>query len=487
MSQDPTRVLVVDDDEGHAEALADGLQLDGYDCHIVGSGDAAFRALAAERFDAVLTDLVMHDRSGLEVLKESKRLAPDTPVLLVTGHATVETAVDAMREGAEDYLSKPVKLRELRAKLAKAVERARLLRDNQALRDQNVELKRQFNERFGFEEILGRSPEMLRVFDVLSRVAPTDVTVLVLGESGTGKELVARAVHNNSRRKAGNFVAVNCAALTEGLIESELFGHVKGAFTGAIADKEGRIAYADGGTLFLDEVGDMPLATQAKLLRVLETREVVQVGGNVSRKVDVRLVAATNRELEAMVAEGTFREDLFHRLQVVAIELPPLRYRVSDLPFLVDHFIAEFCRVHGRTVRGVTPEARAVLSRYPWPGNVRELRNTVENMVLLARGETLDVVDLPERVRRVAVGDAGRRADGAGGSSGAVAAGQPGVDLGLGQGAGEYSLVGRTFADIERDMIRVNLEHFEGNRKRTADALGIGERTLYRKIKEYGL
>jgi two-component system response regulator HydG len=488
MSSKSARVLVVDDDEGHAEALSDGLAGEGYDCRIVGSGSAAVAALAEERFDAVLTDLVMHDRSGLEVLKESKRIAPETPVLLVTGHATVETAVDAMREGAEDYLSKPVKLRELRAKLAKAIERARLVRDNQALRDQNVELKRQFNARFGFEEILGRSPEMLRLFDVLSRVAPTDVTVLVLGESGTGKELVARAIHANSRRSAGNFVAVNCAALTEGLIESELFGHVKGAFTGAIAEKEGRVAYADGGTLFLDEVGDMPLATQAKLLRVLETREVVQVGGNTSRKVDIRLVAATNRDLELMVAEGTFREDLFHRLQVVAIELPPLRYRVSDLPFLVDHFIAEFGRTHNRDVTGITAEARAVLSRYPWPGNVRELRNTIENMVLLTRGDVLGVDDLPDRVRRVVLGSdaAGRE-----GRDPAAArhAGDHGAALhGSGElGAGEYSLVGRSIADVERDMIRVNLEHYEGNRKRTAEALGIGERTLYRKIKEYGL
>jgi len=466
------RVLVVDDDEGHAEALADGLEQDGYDVRVVASGTAAIAALGEERFDAVLTDLIMSDRSGLEVLKESKQLAPETPVLLVTGHATVETAVDAMREGAEDYLSKPVKLRELRAKLAKAVDRARLVQDNRALRDQNVELKRQFNERFGFEGILGRSAEMLRVFDVLSRVAPTDVTVLVLGESGTGKELIARAIHTNSRRSEGNFVAVNCAALTEGLIESELFGHVKGAFTGAISEKEGRIAYADGGTLFLDEVGDMPLSTQAKLLRVLETREVVQVGGNASRRVDIRLVAATNRELERMVTEGTFREDLFHRLQVVAIELPPLRYRVSDLPFLVDHFIAEFGRAHGRNVTGISADARAVLARYPWPGNVRELRNTLENMVLLTRGTVLEVEDLPDRVRRVATSSAPR---------------ETGQRAPTGAGAEEYSLIGRAIADVERDMIRVNLEHFEGNRKRTAEALGIGERTLYRKIKEYDL
>ncbi|MEZ6013613.1 MAG: sigma-54 dependent transcriptional regulator [Planctomycetota bacterium] len=483
MSTKSARVLVVDDDAGHAEALADGLEVDGYDCSIVGSGDAAIAALEAGRFDAVLTDLIMHDRSGLEVLKESKRIAPETPVLLVTGHATVETAVDAMREGAEDYLSKPVKLRELRAKLAKAIERARLVRDNQALRDQNVELKRQFNERFGFEGILGRSSEMARVFDILGRVAPTDATVLILGESGTGKELVARAIHANSRRSEGNFVAVNCAALTEGLIESELFGHVKGAFTGAVAEKEGRVAYANGGTLFLDELGDMPLATQAKLLRVLETREVVQVGGNVARKVDIRLVAATNHNLRNMVAEGTFREDLFHRIQVIAIDLPPLRKRSGDLPLLLDHFIAEFARTHGRTVTGVTPEARALLVRYPWPGNVRELRNSVENMVLLARGEVLDVSDVPDAIRA----EAGATRVSGGGHGGAAEARLGASDAGAAHGPTETSLVGRALADVERELIQLNLAHFDGNRKRTAEVLGIGERTLYRKIKEYGL
>ncbi|MEL6712944.1 MAG: sigma-54 dependent transcriptional regulator, partial [Planctomycetota bacterium] len=397
---DPRRILIVDDDEGHAEALGDGLEIDGYECEIVGSGTEGVEALGKGTFDAVLTDLVMGDRSGLEVLREAKVLAPDTPVLLITGHATVETAVDAMREGAEDYLSKPVKLAELRARLARAVEKSRLRRDNAHLKAENVELRRQFDKSFGFEGLRGHSKEMTRVFEMLARVAPTIATVLVLGESGTGKELIARAIHTNSERAGGHFVAVNCAALTEGLIESELFGHVKGAFTGAVSDKEGRVAYADGGTLFLDEIGDMPLSTQAKLLRVLEAREVVQVGGNEPRKVDIRLVAATNRDLREMVAAREFREDLFHRLQVVEINLPPLRERAGDVPLLVDHFIAEFRELHGRDVNGITPEARALLSRYPWPGNVRELRNAIENMVLLAAGTTLEVDDVPESVRR---------------------------------------------------------------------------------------
>ena len=471
------RILVVDDDLGHGEALGDGLEGDGYVCVVVGSGTAGIAELETGAFDAVLTDLVMHDRSGLEVLREAKRLAPETPVLLVTGHATVETAVDAMREGAEDYLSKPVKLAELRAKLAKAVEKSRLRKDNESLRSENVELRRQFDKSFGFEGLHGRSAEMTRVFEILARVAPTDATVLVLGESGTGKELIARAIHTNSKRSKGHFVAVNCAALTEGLIESELFGHVKGSFTGAVSDKEGRIAYANGGTLFLDEIGDMPLVTQAKMLRVLEAREVVQVGGNEPRKVDIRLVAATNRDLREMVEKGTFREDLFHRLQVVELNLPPLRDRSGDIPLLIDHFVAEFRDTHEREVTGIAPEARALLGRYTWPGNVRELRNALENMVLLAGGPVLSVDDVPEGIRRLTGGARGGATSASGQSS-------PGEAAATGGG---YDLAGRSHQEVEKALILANLELMEGNRKKAAEVLGIGERTLYRKLKEYGM
>jgi len=459
MSDTPVRVLVVDDDEGHADALADALELDGYACEVVGSGHDALAALAAQAWEAVLTDLKMPDVTGLEVLAEAGTRAPGVPVLVITGHASWETARDAIQGGAVDYLSKPVDLSELRTKLGRAVETARLRRDHEELQRQNAELRRQIDKRYGFEGILGHSPQMQRVFEILGQVASSTATVLVLGESGTGKELIARAVHSNSPRAEGNFVAVNCAALSEGLIESELFGHVKGAFTGAVSDKEGRVAYADGGTLFLDEVGDMPLATQAKLLRVLETREVTRVGGNESRKVDVRLVAATNRDLRGMVSEGKFREDLLFRLQVVTIDLPPLRDRTGDVPLLVEHFLGELSAEHGRAVRGVSPEARALLVRYAWPGNVRELRNAVENMVLLARGELLTVDDVPESIK-----------GGDGGGTG-----------------GGYDLAGRSLQEVERELVRVNLELMEGNRARTAQVLGIGERTLYRKIKEYDL
>ncbi len=447
------RILIVDDDEGHAEALADALEADGYRATIATSGEAGITKISEETFEAVLTDLVMPDRSGIDVLEAAVRLQPDAAVLLVTGHESVRTAVDAMRKGAADYLSKPVDIAELRTRLSRAIESV-------LLRRTNTELQRQIDKRFGFEGILGQSKEMTRVFDVLGQVSGTNATVLILGESGTGKELVARAIHQNSPRAKKNFVAVNCAALSEGLIESELFGHVKGAFTGAVSAKEGRIVYADQGTLFLDEVGDMPLSTQAKLLRVLETREVQPVGGNHVQKVDIRLLSATNRDLEAMVKEGAFREDLLYRLRVVTLKLPSLRERKVDLPLLIDHFIGEFSRTHGRAVRGISPEARTLLSRYEWPGNVRELRNVVENMVLLARGDVLDVGDIPEVVR-----------------SGPAAK----------VSGGGFELAGRSIEEVERALIVANLDLVAGNREKAAKILGMGERTLYRKLKEYGL
>ena len=450
----PIRLLIVDDDQGHAEALADGLEIDGGQCRIANSGREGIDAMSEGTFDAILTDLVMHDVDGLEVLREAGRLQPEAAVILVTGHGSVETAVDAMRLGASDYLTKPVRIAELRTRLARSIEAGHLRRTNR-------ELRQQLDKRFGFEGIIGHSSVMQHVFDVLRQVARSSATVLILGESGTGKELVARALHTNSERNERHFVAVNCAALSQGLIESELFGHVKGAFTGAISAKEGMIVYANGGTLFLDEVGDMPLETQAKLLRVLESREVQPVGGNRVEKVDVRLVAATNQLLRERVKEGKFREDLLFRLQVVTIDLPPLRERPGDVPMLIDHFIGELSAEHDRQVRGITPEARALLVRHDWPGNVRELRNAIENMVVLSRSDVLDLVDVPEYVS---------------GASGSAS-----------RSHGHYELAGRTLAEVERDLIEANLKLSEGNRQKAATFMGIGERTLYRKLKEYGL
>jgi two-component system response regulator HydG len=453
-AEKPVRVLIVDDDEHHAEALADGLETENCACRIAHSGREGIELMRDSSYDAILTDLVMHDVGGLQVLEEAGRLQPEAVVLLITGHGSVENAVDAMRLGASDYLTKPVRIAELRTRLMRALETGRLRRTN-------VELRKQLDKRYGLEGIIGQSAPMQRVFDILRQVSRSHATVLVLGESGTGKELVARALHTNSPRKDKPFVAVNCAALSQGLIESELFGHVKGAFTGAIAAKEGMMVYADGGTLFLDEVGDMPLETQAKFLRVLEMREVQPVGGNVTRKVDVRLVAAANRDLRTMVKEGKFREDLLFRLLVVTVQLPPLRERPGDVPLLIDNFLSALAEEHGRSVRGITPEARALLVRYHWPGNVRELRNALETMVLLTRHDVLDLEDVPEHIQE--------------------ATGQPSP------GGGHYELAGRNLADVERDLIQATLELTEGNRQKAAKLMGIGERTLYRKLNEYGL
>ena len=452
--QAAARILIVDDDEDHAEALADGLDLEGYACTIVTSGRAGIEKMGESSFEAILTDLVMHDLDGLEVVRQAQSLQPEAAVLLITGHGSVETAVDAMRNGAFDYIEKPVRLGELRTRLSRAIE-------DRSLRRTNRELRQQLDRRFGLKGLVGQSPAMQRVYDIVRQVAPTNATVLVLGESGTGKELVAQAFHQESPRAERRFVPVNCAALSEGLIESELFGHVKGAFTGAIAPNEGRIVYADGGTLFLDEVGDMPLDTQAKLLRVLETREVQPVGGNKMRSVDIRLLAATNRDLEQRVKDGKFREDLLYRLKVVAVELPPLRERAGDVPQLIDHFLHEMAERHSREIRGISPEARAELVRYSWPGNVRELRNVMENMVLLTRSDVLDSEDVPVNVR-----DGARTHTVSG---------------------GDFALAGRSMAEMERALIEANLSFVDGNRQKAAALLGIGERTLYRKIKEYGL
>lgn len=454
MSPDrPPKILIVDDDENHAESLADALEMDDMLCRIATSGAKGLEQMAEETFDVVLTDLKMNDVDGLEILERAPSLQPEAAVILVTGHASVETAVMAIQRGAADYLQKPVNLSELRTRVARAVETG-------SLRRTNKELREQLDKRYGFEGIIGQSPAMQRIFEVLRQVADSHARVLVLGESGTGKELVARAIHTNSRRKNKPFVAINCAALSQSLIESELFGHVKGSFTGAVGNKDGVIVHADGGTLFLDEVGDMPLETQAKLLRVLENQEVLPVGGTSPKKVDIRVVSATNKDLRTEAKEGNFREDLYFRLAAVSLELPPLRERTGDVPILVDHYLRELAAEHGRDVRGITPEARTLLVRYGWPGNVRELRNVIEGMVLLARTDVLDTDDVPEPVREAAS---------------------------EARATGGFDLAGQSLEEVERALIQANLELVGGNRAKAAKVLGIGERTLYRKIKEYGL
>ncbi len=375
----------------------------GYECTVAASGPEGVRRIEHDLFDVVITDLVMNDVDGLAILAKAKECQPDSEVILVTGHGTVPSAVDAMQQGAFNYLLKPLDLAQLRA----VVDRASA---SLKLRRQNAELNRRLDERFGFEGVIGISAQMHDVIDRLKRIAPTDATVLIQGATGTGKELVAQAIHQNSPRKNKPFVALNCAALSENILESELFGHVRGAFTDASTDRVGKFEYANGGTLFLDEVGDMPLATQIKLLRVLESGEITRVGSNETVSVNVRIVSATNRNLEDQIAAGTFRSDLYHRLKVVTINLPRLAERSQDIPLLVDHFIRLFSKRHHKTIKGVSAAARRRLLAFDWPGNVRQLRNVIESMIVVDADGVLDLDDLPDELagpaEAPAVGDA---------------------------------------------------------------------------------
>jgi two-component system, NtrC family, response regulator HydG len=455
----PIQVLVVDNDPAHAEAMADSLRSVGFACTIATSGREATSLLESTTFEIVVTDLKMPDIGGLEVLAKCKELQPDAEVVLVTGHGTIESAVEAMQRGAFNYLLKPLDLKQLRAVVENAAR-------SQYLRRANAELHRRLDERFGFEGVIGNSPQMQDVITKLQRIAPTDATVLIQGDTGTGKELVAKAIHQNSPRKKRPFVALNCAALSEHILESELFGHIRGAFTDASADRQGKFEYADGGTLFLDEVGDMPIPTQIKLLRVLESHEITRVGSNEPTKVNVRILSATNRDLGKAIADGTFREDLYHRLKVVTINLPSLADRREDIPLLVDYFVKEHSKRHQKTIRGISTAARRRLLAFDWPGNVRQLRNVIESMVVVDIDEVLDLDDLPDEL-----------APSVGESATTAATGSDGL----------HQLVGKSMADIERLFIEETLRITAGNREEAATMLGIGERTLYRKIKEYGL
>jgi two-component system response regulator HydG len=451
MPQDGVTILVVDDDPGHAEATAESLERAGHRCLTATSGAEGLRLLDQHDVDVVLTDLVMRDADGMEILKAARQKRPDTEVVVMTGYASVETAVEAMQQGAAHYLRKPLNMHEVRAVIGKVLEK-------QGLQRRNVELERQLDTKYGFAGIVGSSERMQRLFSVLQQIAPTHATVLITGESGTGKELIARALHANSPRRHHHFVPLNCAALSENILESELFGHEKGAFTGALYQRKGRFEFADRGTLFLDEIGDMPASTQVKLLRVIENREIVRVGSNEPIPVDVRLIAATNQNLSALVKEGKFREDLYFRIKVVTLDLPPLRERQSDLGLLIDHFIKEFAAAHRRAVAGITPAARTVLFRYAWPGNVRELKNCIESMVVMSKGPQLDEPDIPDYLREKGGGDAAL----------------PGLS-------------GISIDQAEKELIRNTLQAVNGNREEAARILGIGERTLYRKIKTYNL
>lgn len=457
-ADDPLRVLVIDDEAFHAETVAEALEKVGYACTIATSGKKGASTAERDEFDVVLTDLRMNDLDGLAVVQRVRKSLPEAEVVVITGHGDVQTAVDAIKLGAAHYLLKPVDLGELRSIVAKAAERLRLARDNR-------ELRRQLEERFGFEGVVGNAARMRELVNRLKAVAATSARVLIQGETGTGKELIAKALHTNSPRRNKPFVAMNCTALNENLLDDELFGHEPGAFTGADKLRKGRFEYANGGTLFLDEIGDMPPMLQAKLLRVLENDEVYRIGSNEPIKVNVRLVSATHRDLEAEVKAGRFRHDLYHRLKVVAVTLPPLRERRDDIPLLTAHFIKEFNARHGKSVSlRPTEVIQRAFHDYAWPGNVRELKNTIESMIVLDCDNVLGVEDLQEGEAIIVPGP--RPASPAGA-----------VD----------DLVGRPLAEIERHFIEQTLKRTGGNREEAARMLGIGERTVYRCIQEWKL
>jgi two-component system response regulator PilR (NtrC family) len=387
------RVLVVDDEQSMRDLLAIMLRQAGYEVSVADGGETAIEALKAESFDLVVTDLRMRKVDGMAVLRAAKEHSPRTVVLVVTAYASTETAVEAMKLGAYDYVTKPFKLDELKVTVANALERRRL-------QEENLALKRQLHRERGFENFVGRSPKILEVFETIRKTADSGSTVMITGESGTGKELVAQALHWESSRRSGPFVSVNCGAVPEALMESELFGHIKGAFTGAVANTEGLFAAADGGTLFLDEITEIAQTVQVKLLRAIQERQIRRVGDTRDVKVDVRLIAASNRDLGRAVSDGVLREDLFYRLNVIPLHLPPLRDRREDIPLLVAYFIKKLSQEVGRSVRGVTPEALAVLEQYHWPGNIRELENVVERALVLGSTELLEPSALPVNLRR---------------------------------------------------------------------------------------
>lgn len=456
--QPTAQVLIVDDEAEHAEVMAEALRRRGHVCTIVHDRSAAVDELRHGAFDLVVTDLVMDsDRDGMEVLAAARQTQPNAETIMVTAHGDVPTAKEAIKGGAYDFIEKPLDLDVFRNLCDRAIQTV-------MLRAQNTQLHQRLDEQFGFEGIIGQSPLMRTLITRMKQVAPSNIPVLISGESGTGKELVAQAIHNNSRRAKKPFVPLNCAGLSESILEDELFGHVRGAFTGADRDREGRFEYANGGTLFLDEIGDMPTPMQAKLLRVLENGEVVRLGSNEPRHVDVRLISATNRHLLDLTRDGRFREDLYFRIKGVELTVPALRQRREDIPLLVRHFVQRYARQMDRPAPTVAEDVMQTLMQHDWPGNVRQLMNVVQNMVVIAEGDRIEPRHLPPEIRGEVGGDGGGHLD-------------------LGQG--DTSVL--SLDQLEKQAIRNALRVNAGNREAAAKMLGIGERTLYRKLKEYGL
>lgn len=451
---DVTKVLVIDDDDSGREALTMLLRSAGYAVSSAATGLSALDMIDLEQYKVIVSDLFLPDKSGLDILQYVQKISPSTEVIVVTGHASAQTAVRAMKEGAFDYITKPIDFDELKIVVFKALEKQKLL-------SENMYLRRQLQGRFEFDNIIGSSPAMNIVFERMGRIVNTDSAVIICGESGTGKELVAKALHYNSKRKERPFVAVNCSAIPEALLESELFGHVRGAFTGAVKDKPGKFEAANHGTIFLDEIGTLPLHLQAKLLRVLQEHEVERVGSNKPTKLHVRVISATNSDLENMVKQGEFREDLYYRLNVIPLNLPPLRERQQDIISLSTFFLEKQCRLMGRAPCTISKQAFEALEQYSWPGNVRELENTIERMIALTDAAVLTLDDVPSRI--AGEKNAGKNLD--------VKMPLDGVDL--------VAII----SQLERSLIAQALESSGGVKAKAAALLGINRTTLVEKIK----
>jgi two-component system response regulator HydG len=447
------RILVVDDEPSHRKMIEAVLSAEGYEVTQAEDGQAAISAVEDRFHDLIIMDVRMPNVDGVEALQKIKQISPDIPVIIMTAYASVGTAVEALKSGAYDYLTKPLDIEELKILVAKA------LRFHQ-LEQENIFLKERLNDRFDFSNIIGRSPAMTKLFETMALVAPSEATVLIVGDSGTGKELIANAVHQNSPRKDRPLIKVNCAALPETLLESELFGHEKGAFTGAIARKQGRFQLAHKSSIFLDEIAEMAPATQAKILRVLQEREFEPVGSSQTFKVDTRIIAATNKNLEEEIKAGRFREDLYYRINVVTLVAPPMRERREDIPLLADFFLKQYAAKNNRPIKGFSPRAVDLLMRYDWPGNVRELENVVERAVIMARGDMITPLEFPDVLQ----------------------------DLDEEAKASPLALTtGRSLKEVEKVMILRTLEEAGGNRTHAARILGISRRTLQLKLKEYGI
>ncbi|TLY16535.1 MAG: sigma-54-dependent Fis family transcriptional regulator [Nitrospirae bacterium] len=451
-------ILVVDDDTVARDLLVEALRKEGYQVEAVVDGSQAIERGRQKRFDVVLTDIRMGSVDGLEVLREFKQISPDTLIVLLTAFGSMEGAIEAIKQGAYDYLAKPFKKEEIKLVVRRSLDHGRLVLENARFREE-------LRERQELSPLVGCSPLMLEVYKLVARVSTGKSTVLLEGESGTGKELIARAIHANSPRRERLFVPVNCAALPDTLLETELFGHEKGAFTGAVGVKQGLFETAHEGSIFLDEIGELGLALQVKLLRVIQEQEVRRVGGTGSIKVDVRIIAATNRDLANLVKEGRFREDLFYRLNVVRIGLPPLRERREDIPVLAHHFFQKFSRGSTRPITGFVPGTLALLQRYHWPGNVRELENAIERAVSLSHGPLVLPDDLPEAIRNAGASSSEDR-------------------VGRGSGKEEALL---TLDEVEKRHLMKVLRETGGNKARAAKILGIDRRTLYRMAERFGL